>query len=704
MIKYSIRGGIFPPFIQYFIALAIICSATFASAQPFGESRDAQWQRVGSRELAFSLEAPEGWRFHEVDARGARLVPSDDDGPVMEVVAWTALRTPATPESAVVEHEGVLSRVVNYRRDAVEQIETDDGEAALVVTGRVRWRGGTEGVIFCAYAAEATHYVLGTFAPEATLAQFREDVFDRMMRSFRPHPEDDGPRDAPARPPAVPEPVEPTEPGPEVTPDAPDDPDAPEDPDLFDDSEPGIGDAPPTLEVGRRLEPVGPEVDEPRAPWVEHLNPAGFAVSIPIDWEVEVAEGVIALTPALEGATAGAALIWPVTGPDPGAEAALRMALTPMPELRITRVTSIEDAAAATLIQAEADGGMRLMATWAHDGSHGLLQMAAVPAEQWDEALPDLARMIASFRPGEWPVARAAEADFSGETGLLRWRLPVGWQIEGGAREDGGELGIDVSAVGPGDDALRIRWRQPMQPRFRALTPLLESLGWREQERYSSPEGGEGLTIYRRRGPEKFVREMLLARDLDQLRLTAIDAGPADGRIADLLPQGGAEGHAITAGGGSPAGPRERLYLAATAPAAPPLSTTCWEAAYLLADAPEGGLAEAVAALVTMVGSARAHDTAGTAQAERLEALIDRARRALGSIPADLQPESATGLTGVIGGDPQQGAATWATPGDAEQHWSEQAGGGDTVNLIEGPVRSRPAAEGGGAAGTTPGR
>ncbi|MFW6157136.1 MAG: hypothetical protein ACOC7J_07435, partial [Armatimonadota bacterium] len=471
-----------------------------------------------------------------------------------------------------------------------------------------------------------------------------------------------------------------------------------------DDPEPGIGDAPPTLEVGGRLEPVGPAVEEPRAPWVEHLNPEGFAVSIPIDWEVGVTDGVIALAPAPESVSAGLALIWPVAGPDPGAESALQMALTDFPELRITRVTAVEDVGGATVIDAEATGRTRLTASWTHDGVNGLLQMAAAPAEQWSDALPDLARMIVSFRPGEWPVARAAEADFSGETGLLRWQLPVGWQIEGGVSEAGGELSIDVEAVGPGDDALRVCWRQPIQPRFRALTPLLESLGWREQERYSSPGGGEGLTIYRRRGPEKFVREMLLARDRDEFRLSAIDAGPADGRIADLLPQGGAEGQAVTAAGSSPAGPRERLYLAATAPAASPLSTTCWEAACLLADAPEGQLHEAVAALVTMVGSARADDAAGTAQAERLEMLIDRARRALGSIPADLQPETETGLTGVIGSAPEQGAATWARPDDAEQYWSEQAGGGDTVNLIGGPDRNRPGAERGGAAGTTPDR
>jgi hypothetical protein len=231
-----------------------------------------------------------------------------------------------------------------------------------------------------------------------------------------------------------------------------------------------------------------------------------------------------------------------------------------------------------------------------------------------------------------------------------------------------------------------------MRPHFRALTPLLESLGWREGERYSVPEnGGGGLLIYRRREPEQLVREMLLPRHPRELRLTDIDSLPPSGAVADLLSQPDSTGQVVTLKGGSAIGPRERLYLAATARAEPPLSTTAWDAAVLRADAPEGRLPTAVEALLMMVRSATVTERASEEQAERLQTLIDRATRAVGAVPAEMQPESDTGLTGVVGADvPVTAEATWQMPAGAGEYWSTQAGEDGTADVLGRPGRSAP--------------
>lgn len=671
MFRYSRRAGILPRITLSLAAAALLCG---------GWPAWGQWERVQVTDPPFSVEIPEGWRLREVEGRGARLIPPENS-PVVEVVAWTALHTPATPDKAVVEHEGVLARAVDYRRDGIEQIQTDDGVPALVVTGRARSRGIAEHSIFCAYSRGATHYVLGTFASEEALPVLRAEALDRMMRSFRAEA-----GEAPAmEPPSLPEPPsplpqpEPVEPRPGLEPEPP----------VASEAQPGP--APPTVEVGGGTEPMGPEVREPRAPWIEHLSPGGFSVSIPMDWEVGTTGGLITIAPAVKGAERGFALIWPVTGSDPGAEGALRLALTRVPDLRLTRVISIRHLDGETLVEGQLTGGMRLAATWTHDGSFGLLRAAAAPEATWQGNLHGLARMVASFRPGEWPVSCRPESDLTGEGGLMQWKLPAGWQARGGVRDDAGELSIEIEAQGASEEGLRIGWQQPVQPRFRALTPLLESLGWREGERYSVPEGEGGLLIYRRREPEQLVRDLLLPRHPLELRLTAIDAEPPDGAIAGLLSGTDAVGRAVSVRGGSAIGPRERLYLAAAARSEGALAPTCWEAAALWADAAEGRLPAAIEALAMMVRTARVTERATQSQAARLAPLIERARRAVETIPADLLPQPDRGLRSVLDAElPEASGAVWATPGGASEWWSEQAGEEEGVDLLGPPPGTRP--------------
>ncbi len=387
-----------------------------------------------------------------------------------------------------------------------------------------------------------------------------------------------------------------------------------------------------------------------------------------------VREGLIVMRSAAENGSRLAS-VWPVTGADPGAEAALRLALTRLPELRLARVESAEELGGATLLSGMTTGGARLVATWSYEDGMGLLQLAAAPEETWESGLPMLARMIASFRAGQWPAAYQREAEVTGDRGLLAWTLPEGWTVRGGARIEAGDVRIEIEALGPGEEAPRVAWEQPMHPRFRALTPLLESLGWREGERYSVPEGG-GLLIYRYREPQQLVRDMLLPRHPRELRLTAIDSQPPDEAIGGLLWDPDAVGQLVSVKGGSAIGPRERLYLAASARAEGPLATTCWDAAALRADAAEGRLPASVAVLVAMVRSARVTNEAPAADAQRLQELIGRAQRALSAIPEELLPAPAAGLTSVLGTEPVTGGGIWLSPGAGAEPgdwWSQHS-------------------------------
>ncbi len=666
MRRYSRSAPVLPR-VGVLIALALLCT---------GSSANAQWRRVQVIDPAFSVEVPEDWTVREVQGRGARLL-APDDAIVVEVVAWSALWPPATPEKAAAEHEGVLSRMAGYRRDGVEQIVTDAGASALVVSGRARAQTLTEASIFAAYGADGRHYVLGLFCEQARLAELRASLLDRMMRSFipgvapvEPEPEPEPPVEPPVDPePAVESAGEPVLAETEAA--------APSALQVNGHGEPLLPEPPGTIvAIPAPAEAVTPEpvTPEPVTPWAQHVDPAGFSVWVPAGWAVGVREGLIVIRPAAEDGSRLASL-WPVTGADPGAEAALRLALTRLPELRLARVDPLEELDGATLITGATTGGARLVATWSYEDGMGLLQLAAAPEEAWESDLPVMARILSSFRAGQWPVAYQREVEVTDDRGLLAWTLPEGWQVRGGARIEAGDVGIAIEALGPGDEAPRVGWEQPMHPHFRALTPLLESLGWREGERYSVPEGGGGLLIYRHREPQQLVRDMLLPRHSRELRLTAIDSEPPDAGIAGLLFDPDAVGQVVTVKGGSAIGPRERLYLAASARADGPLATTCWDAAALRADAAEGRLPASVAVLAEMVRSARVTEKASAADAQRLQELIGRAQRAIRAIPEELRPAPGAGLASVLGAEPVAGGGIWLPPRGATAGgwWSERS-------------------------------
>ncbi|MEA3402038.1 MAG: hypothetical protein U9R79_12450 [Armatimonadota bacterium] len=674
---------------------------------------DEHWRRLSCPAPGFSVEAPDGWELVAVQGRGARLVPPDT-GPIVEVVAWDALRNPATPEKAAVEHEGVLGRVVDYRRDSMEEIETEDGRTAMVVVGRVRSRGVHQTSIFAAYASEGKHWVLGTFTSRERLAELRRELLDRMMRSFRPGPAGAAPEPAPPVPepevepdepelaaPGAPEPApaedaeppEPEEAAPEGETEQPEAeiPRPPEPPEREPEEEvpappdeggpatgaaptEGSGASPETSRLEAEVEGATPTVGEPEmgaTTWIRRVDPHGFVVSIPADWSIRVLEGVIVIEPA--DRRPGALYMWPLMGVR-ASGSTLEELVRRLPGLDLAGTSLAADVAGTTaFLDAVTAGDMRLLATLTSDGRDGLL-VAAAAADP--DRLEALRRVAASFRPGVWLVPEVGEQPVTGEAAALTWRLPERWEARGGLREEGGDLSIEIDGMESGASGMHVAWHQPIMPRFRALTPLLESLGWREGERYSAPDAGRALMIYRRREPDAMVRELLLARHPRSLDDAEVEAGPPSSAIAGLLTGAEAAGQHVLVRGSSAAGRRERLYVAATARAPVPVAATCWEGAVLRADAPEGKLPTAAAVLVRMVRSATPTQAGLARHGERLKSLLERARRAVGAIPEELVGEIPMGeARSVLDAGDVEGDRTWTMPPEALEPWTESASG-----------------------------
>lgn len=683
-------------------------------------SAQTGWVRLSCPDPAFSVEAPAGWRLEAVPGHGARLIPPGD-GPVVEVVTWPALHLPATAQKAAAEHEGVLGRAVQYHRRSSEEIATAIGPA-LLVTGEADAFGVEETSIFCAWGSDNVHWVLGTFAPADEVETVRTELLDRMTRSFRPGAGLPGSEPAaPVEPPlAYPPPQPPAmTPGPQPTEMAPEPP-APAEPTT--NPQPSASTEPPLTvhsppatpprptgpgepEVSEAPTPAGgsqipggpavaPEIDEPHASWRRHLDQSGFSLDLPAGWTARAESGVIVAAPAttvtsvlagptgapsLRDTAAGssarrAVIIWPASGPDPGAAAALGAALAEITRFELAGPpVSAGEAAGAALLIASTTAGERVSASWSWADGDGLLVALVAPAAHPDLRGGAMARIAASFRPAPWPVPGAARYQrVAGDAGELTWELPVGWQARGGVLDANGDLAIDLEATSA-DGTMRVAWQQPLRPSFRALTPLLVSLGWHEGERYSAPETGQALLIYQRRTPQELVVSILLARQAGELQGVSVDARTPSSAVAGLLAGEEGMGQAVLVRGESANGRRERLYLVATARAPAPLSTTCWDGAALVADAPEGALAQAAAVLARMVESA---EVTGVGKAA-LQELIERARRALVDVPENLRPAGGIdGLAGVIDQQAPAGARTWTLPAGALQHWSDEAASG----------------------------
>ncbi len=643
---------------------------------------DGSWRWLSCEDPAFTLAAPAGWQISCVSGRGARLT-SPGGGPIVEVVAWEALHLPATPEKAAAEHEGVLGRIVSYRRDGTEEITTNTGLRGLLVRGRVRAHGISQASAFAAFASGQTHWVIGIFGSEEQIERLQRELLEPIASSFLP-----GVAEAPASaPPSVvpagagtaeeteqspPPPMD--EPPPDDGRPAPDSPPPDERPAAAQEPEPTS--QPRATDEDREIEPVvdareetpPPPAPPPTEPWVQRLDPRGFRLSTPASWRIDVGAGIITAREPRAGG--GRVWIWPLVGVTPGAQM-LEDLVRRLPGLDLAgSALSADEAGELAVLDTLTSDGSRLVATWSARDGHGLLVAGASPG---GTGLQTLARIASSFEPGEWIVPEVGVQEIIGDRRLISWQVPEGWKTTGGARREGDDTYIDVTVSEPGAGGVRLSWQQPLWPRFRSLTPLLESLGWEEGDRYSMPENGRGLLIYQRRQPGELVRELIIPRDPRALSNVEMEERGTMGAIAGLLTGPDAAGSLLVVRGDSAAGPRERLYLAATARSRAPLTATTWEAAILSADAPAGSLPEAVAQLQRLVRSC-APTAAGTATGEALPALIERAKRALAAIPPEMvgattsaaRPRSVFEIAG-------QGGRAWSAPAVALEWWRERA-------------------------------
>ena len=607
---------------------------------PAGHAQWRPWTRLSCESPAFSVEAPSGWRLEPVADKGARLLAPGSEL-VVEVVAWAALRPPATPEKAARQHDGLLGRAFDYRRGSEQWTMTDEGTQCLVVIGSARAEGLEQTSVFCAYADGDMHYVLGAFCRVDDLHRLRTSLLDKMMASFRPGPAEVG-----------------------VTPVGPD----------------GEVERPPTdLQIEPRVEPVLPPVEEQEVPWAEHQHELGFSLSLPADWRVSVSEGRILVAADESEPISHGVIIWPVTGREAAeADVASRLLTElPMPGAGLRRLFENRGDDGVAVVGAMAGDEVQLLASYACNDYDGLLVVAVAPVGEFNEEHHRLARIATSFEPAPWevPVVEAAEEQATGDAGLLRWRIPRGWQSRGGAQVEGKGVAIAIEAMRAGEGHIRVAWHQPLQPGFRTLTALLSSLGWREGEQYGGREPSRGMLVYKRRTPLELLHDYLLPGHPRKLSRAQVVCRGLDAVAASLLPGQDAQGTVALVSGEAAVGPRERLCVVATATAPMPLQNTCWQGAELRAEADEGALSEAVAALALVIRSAEVTERAADEEyAPELSDLLVRAQRSLGAIPTDLLSGCEQHLpANVLDNPTAPSVRSWVLPSAAMDFWRETA-------------------------------
>jgi len=267
----------------------------------------------------------------------------------------------------------------------------------------------------------------------------------------------------------------------------------------------------------------------------------------------------------------------------------------------------------------------------------GLLTALLARPEEFRSLLPDLLHVLSSFSGGPWWADADGAAPHTtlwqapGESSL-RVPVPEGWQVDGQVRQRDGRWGIQLDLTSD-DHRLRCQWRQPLQPLFRDLTPVLRNLGWQEGDRYPTNVRENQLKILARLGPQDFLTRVWLAESpghLDEAVVDELTPAPAVGELA-----GGQDAAGLVAllHGQSPTGARQGLYLVATGDAAPGGEPNCWQAAILAAEGPPGAAAEAMAVLRTVVEGTTVAASALPGAADGVREMILAARKVMAALP-----------------------------------------------------------------------
>jgi hypothetical protein len=243
--------------------------------------------------------------------------------------------------------------------------------------------------------------------------------------------------------------------------------------------------------------------------------------------------------------------------------------------------------------------------------------------------------------------------------------IPKGWRARGSITKQIGYWALSVEAIDPGPERRYISWRQPITPLFRELTTLLEGIGYKEFDRYSSDAGGESYVLQRRPTVQSFLTGYWNTQTRVGLQSPRVVEQTKAGELAALLGADTADTVLATVRGESVLGVRENIYAAALAKAEH-AGLHNWWAAVLEAGGPSGDIV-ALNALRTMVQGVSIADGETDLDPD-FDAIIAAAKRAAQLLPARADAgngDTESVLKLRISGDQR----TWTAPAGALRWW-----------------------------------
>ncbi len=256
-------------------------------------------------------------------------------------------------------------------------------------------------------------------------------------------------------------------------------------------------------------------------------------------------------------------------------------------------------------------------------------RIAAAPAES--TVRPSGPRIRGARQAAALPERSAPTAGVvrDAETGALAIIVPVGWAVTAHVYDTPAGPAIFVSGVNAQDPSARFWWAQPVRETYRDYTQLLRALGYREWQRYKDSATGHVFTVAKKRGPVRFLEDIVLPHAGDGLAgWEVIDTRPSD-KVAGMLPRGsGAVVHLL---GYTPRGSCDCWYAVATGHVEGQPSHV-WVGAWLGARQRPGDR-RAIDALAAVVQSCRVSRPPAEA-GEVLRMMVDSAKAAIADLLA----------------------------------------------------------------------
>lgn len=630
-----------------------------------------------------SVEVPQGWRADQnYGDAGAALYPPDPRAWPVEVVLWAIpAGAPETPRAAAMAHEAVLARLYPYTRGDATDLQRADGTRALQVTGRVQPPGqAIINSVFEACAGAGYYCVVGTFCLPEQLDRVLAGSLQPVAAGVRLL--------APPGPSTTPPPLQPTvtpgdgnhtggngvDPGSSMPPTPVTASVTP----LPDVGPPAVG---PTTPVVTPQADTGPSTPAPSTGLIP-LAAAGIRLDAPLDYAVEAAGEWWLIRPRGAQRHSAGLLVWPLVVEE-GSRSPEEIAREALRRWPVSAGLSfdIESTADGGAVFSSTDqstiGNLHIIGTCTTAGDSAIITALYVARDLARKTGPVLVRMLASLDIDPLVFGRAA-ADEQTELWVVPKHpevsvpIPKGWRARGSITKRIGYWAISIEAIDPGPERRYVAWQQPIVPLFRELTTLLEGIGYKEFDQYTTDAGGEAYTLYRRPTPQSFLLEYWSRNarvNLDDPEITQ-QAQPPE--LSGLVAVERADTLLATVRGGSMLGARENAYALALG-RADHAGVHNWQAAVLEAGGPAGDT-RAVSALRAMLQGVQVQQGSGID--DGLNALIDAARTAATLLVVPETPADG-GLRSVLPLCSADGQRRWQSPPAAQWWRSAAAGRGD---------------------------